>query len=70
MGGTILGVLIITPFFSGDSFIVVLLMCIKTVHSQKFINNYCATTKLKILYLQRSHEKTNYFTSPKLKTNY
>ena len=42
-------------------------MCIKTVHSKKFINNYCATTKLKILYLQRSHENTNYFTSPKLK---
>jgi hypothetical protein len=43
----------------------VLLMCIKTVHSKKFINNYCATTKLKILYLQRSREKTKYFTSPK-----
>ena len=40
-------------------------MCIKTVDSKKLINNYCATTKLKILYLQRSHEKTNYFTSPK-----
>ena len=39
-------------------------MCIKTVHSKKF-KNYCATIKLKILYLQRSHEKINYFTSPK-----
>jgi hypothetical protein len=39
-------------------------MCIKTVHSKRFINNYLTTTK----FIITSHEKTNYFTNPKKTT--